>query len=193
MIYNNIDIIPAKIYFKIIEKGNLSLLCSDGEKLSEVELSNIFEKIQSEDDKLTESKGKSKELDIYTKIEALATKYKKIKYSIYYLRHLKDEELMELLKKDGYVFTEDLEPSLDEIERISESLLVKIDSIKQRLPKKKEESEGKETPFDEVVLSYCALLGMGYTDTNILSLAQYRAIIKMGNNKIEALNRNGGK
>ena len=192
MIYKSIDTIPSKTYFKIIESGDLSLLCTENETPTENELAEIFAKIQAEDEKLTEGKGKSKELDIYSKIESLSAKYKKIKYTVYYLRHLKDDDLIEILKKDGYTFTDDFEASLNEIERLSESLLVQIGAIKSRLPKKQENE--KETPFDEVVLSYCALLEMGFVDTNKVVQSQYRAIIKMGNNKIEKLNNaNNGR
>lgn len=189
MIYKSIDTIPSKLYFKIIETSDYSLLCSSGEKVPEEELIQIFEKIRLEDEKIYEGSGKenSKELNIYAKIENLATKYKKVKFAVYYLRHIKDEELIEVLKKDGYKFTEDFEKSLDAIERVVESLLVKIEVSKNRLPKRKEASE--EIPFDEVVLSYCALLGMGFVDTNKVVQSQFRAIIKMGNNKIEKLNK----
>lgn len=195
MIYKSIDTIPSKIYFKILESGNLMLLCSENETVPEKELIEIFNSIQLEDEKLTENRESNKELDIWKTIESLGARYKKVQYSVYYLGHLKDEDLIKLLEEDGYIFTDDYESSLSEIDRISESLLHKIDSIKQRLPKKKEAKETKKMPFDEVVLSYCALLNMGFTDTNTLVQSQYRAIIKMGNNKIESLNRssNGRK
>lgn len=188
MIYKSVDTIPSKIFFKIIETQNYSLLCSDGEELPNEELIQIFDKIQIEDEKLQKDKAKSKSLDIYSRVEFLATKYKKVKFAVYYLRQKEDEELVEMLKKDGYNFTDDLQKDLDLIERLAESLLVKIDIVKQRLPKKSE-VEGDGVPFDEVVLSYCALLGMGFVDTNSVVQSQYRAIIRMGNNKIEKLNK----
>jgi hypothetical protein len=198
VIYNSIDTIPSKIYFRVLETLEYSLLCSDAEKVPQEKLIEIFEKIRAEDEKLIGDKSKNKELDIYCKIEFLSAKYKKVKYIVFYLRHLKDQDLIDILIKDGYKFTDDFNASLDTIERLCESLLVKIEIVRNRLPKRKEneENETKEIPFEEVVLSYCALLGMGFVDTNTIVQSQYRAIVRMGNNKIEKLNKsqhNGGK
>lgn len=194
MIYKSIDTIPSKLYFKILETGDLTLLCVNEFHIPHhSKLEDIFSKIQEDDEKLTEKKGRSDEMDIWKKIESISARYKKIKYAIYYLRQMRDDDLEQLLVDDGYQFTDDFEGSLDEIERISESLPVKIESIKSRLPKKEKEDNQKEVPFDEAVLSYCALLGMGFVDTNTVVQSQYRAIIKMGNNKLEALSRNGRK
>lgn len=189
MIYKSIDTIPAKVYFKILETLDYSLLCEGGEKLPNEELIKIFESIIENDDTSAKDKGKSKELDIYCRIEMLSAKYKKVKFSIYYLKLLKDDDLIEMLKQDGYKFTDDYERDLDTIERLVESLLIKIEAVKNRLPKKQENEEKEDVPFDEVVLSYCALLGMGFVDTNKIVLSQYRAIVRMGNNKIEKLNK----
>lgn len=183
------DTIPLKLYFKVVETGNLSLLGNHPES----ELSKLLEDISEQRSK-KDSKGKSKELDVYCQMEALSAKYQAIQYAIYYLRQMEDADLIEMLKSKGYKFSEDYKASLDEIENISSGILVKIEAVKKRLPKKKE-AESKEIPLDEVILSYCALLEMGFVDTNTVTLSQYDSIITLGNRKMEALNKgnNGGK
>lgn len=188
----NYDTIPVKLYFSIVESGNLSLMGNG----TDVERLNAFDKITSHRDKFFQSqkKGKTKELDVYCQMESLSAKYKAIQHSVYYLRHLKDEDLIQMLKSKGYKFTDDFQGSLNEIEKMSEGLLVKIESIKKRLPEKAE-SEENEPALDEVVLSYCALLEMGFVDTNSVTLSQYDSIVKLGNKKMDSLNKisNGRK
>lgn len=187
------DTIPFKTYFKIVETGDLKLL-GDAD---EADLIKIFDDISNQRQKATEGhgdSGRTKQLDVYCQMEALSSKYKFIKYAVHCLRHVKDDELIELLRDKGYKITDDLQSSLDYIEKTSEGLLIKIESIKNRLPKKKEIEE-KEPPLDEVILSYCALLEMGFVDTNSVTLSQYDSIITLGNRKMDALNKinNGGK
>lgn len=177
------DTIPFKLYFKVIESGNLSLL---GE-YPDNELSKLLDDINEQRGK-QEKEGKSKEVDIYCQMEALSNKYRAIQYSVYYLRQMQDDDLISMLKGMGYKFGEDFQESLNTIENISEGIIVKIEAIKKRLPKKKE-TEAKEIPLDEVILSYCALLEMGFVDTNKVTLSQYDSIITLGNRKMEALNK----
>ena len=189
MIYKNADTIPAKLFFKIARTGDVSLLSTKKTKDFEL-LASIFEDISLEDAELNPDKSVDKELSIYQKMEALHAKYKKIKYAVFCLYNSKDEELIEILKKDGYTFTDDYEKSLKDIERYSESILNQIEAIKTRLPKQK---EGKKATFDEVVLSYAAVVGSGFIDTNAITLTQYYALLKIGTEKINALNSQNGK
>lgn len=182
----NYDTIPLKLYFKIIETGDISLIG----KGTEIEQSEALEEITNERQVSSEDeyKGRSKELDVRSRMEYLASKYKAIQYSVYYLRLQNDNDLIEMLKSKGYKFSDDLQKDLDAIEKISEGLVVKIEAIKNRLPKQKENSK-KEPPIDQVVLSYCALLEMGFVDTNKITLSQYDSMVEIGNRKMESLNK----
>lgn len=187
----NYDTLPAKTFFKIAESGDLSLL---GEGTPE-ELEAVFAEIQNQreaDD--STGQGKSKELDIMSQIEALAAKYKAVKWSVYYLRFLADQELEDYLRGQGYALNEATkEADLDKIDTITQGILIKIESIRKRLPKR--EKTEKSPPFDQVALSYCALLEMGYVDTNKITISQYDSVVTLGNRKMDALNKlnNGGK
>lgn len=182
MIYKSAEIIPAKLFFKILESGDYSLLSS---KKTDKDLKAIFENIEKEDDNINHNKDMFKVLNLSKRIESFAYTREAVKLSIYHLRKIKDDELIDLLKNYGYKFTDDLQADLDVIERESSSFEIRIKTLEDKMPKLK--SGGEELSFDENVLMYAAFTDLGYIDPNKLPLSQYRALINNGNKKIKAL------
>lgn len=198
MIYNSPETIPAKLYYKILETGNVKLLGIGTDE----ELNKAWVKIEEEYSKIkkNENKDLKKVLDLSKQIESIESRLRFTELAIYHLRHLKDDELIEKLKKYGYSFNwkkpekEDaiteaiFQEDIDRIERESEALTIKIARLQQSMPKKAENEEDKnEIPFDETVLTYAAFTGLGYVDPNTLPLTQYDAMIVNGNKKMKAL------
>lgn len=189
MIYDSAEIIPAKLYFKIVDTGKYSLL-SD-ENLSDEKLELLWKKIEEEHNEINPNKDRNKALDLFKKREALEAKLEVINLSVYHLKSKKDEELIRLLKTYGYQFTENLNEDLKKIERESLNIEVKIKSIAEKIPKPDKNNNNKSS-FDETVMSYSAFTGAGFINTNTITLTQYYALINMGNQKLKAL-ENGGK
>lgn len=176
------DTIPAKLFFQAIETQDFS-------KVSEAEITAITA-VRGNGDK-----GKlSYDMNLHSQMESLLARYHVVKYSVYFLRQKHDQELVDLLKEMRYKIDDsNLSKSLDTIDRLTEGLLIRINSIKSKLPDK--EVVEDTTPLDEVIMSYCALLEMGFIDTNSVTLSQYDSLIKLGNKKMETLKKasNGGK
>ena len=180
--YDSVDTIPAKLYFKIVGTGNIRLLSKTA---TDVELRKAWENIELEHEGLGGKEDK-KALDIPKKIEMLWAKYEAIRLAVLVLRKSDDREMKDLLRSKGFKVTDDLDNDLDQIEKEAEALQVKIGALHLKLPKINKESSPK-TSFDKVVLSYGALTGLGYIRTNDITLTEYYALIETGNEKIKAL------
>ncbi len=170
------DTIPAKLFFHALETKDFSEVTAEN--------INAINEVRGAGEQ-----GKlSYEMNLHAQMEALLARYNVVKYSIYHLRQKYDADLVEILKGMRYNIGDDLQKSLDAIEKLTEGLLVRINSIKNRLPEK-EEVESESVPLDEVILSYCALLDMGFVDTNSVTLSQYDSLIKLGNKRMETLRK----
>ncbi|MEM6697419.1 MAG: hypothetical protein AAF599_03415 [Bacteroidota bacterium] len=191
MTYDSIEIIPAKLYFKIVETGNIKLLST--ENTSEEDLQRIWVQIEKDHNQLSPpNKDANKVLNLSKKIEALGAKLQSVKISIRCLTYGEDEELMNKIKEYGYQFKGDLKSDLERIDRQSEDIKIKLDKIQKRMPKI--DNAGKNAlSFDEAVMSYSAFTGSGFIDTNKITLTQYYSLISIGNKKIKALENNVGK
>lgn len=191
MTHDSIDTIPAKLFFRIMETGEVSLLSNEDK--SEEELSDIWNKIQEEHEKISINDRQNKALNIYKKIEALSCRYYAVKLSVHCLKYVRDKDLFVLLKNYGYKITwRDLREDLERIERESKAIETKILRAKQQLPKQKKD-KGASVSFDETVLGYAAFTGSGFVDTNKITVPQYYALINIGNQKIKALENGKAK
>lgn len=182
--YDSIDVIPAKIYFKILETGDISLLSKEEEDAGVLAL--IWELIEAQHEELTQGKEEKKVLDLSKSIESLASRYESIRIAVYYLRREHDQELFDLLVGKGFNLDGDIQEALDRVDRESEGIIAKIERLSLKIPKINKESSAK-TNFDKVVLSYGAITGLGFVDTNNITITQYYALIETGNEKIKAL------
>lgn len=184
MIYNSVQIIPAKLFFHIAETEEYGLL-SD-EDVSKNDLKIIWSKIEEQHKKLNPTSKKNKTLNISKKIEELFSKHQKIVLAVQFLKSKEDEDLIELLNKSNYCFDKkDYNSSLERIERESQAIILRIETLEKKLPKPKT-TDGSVT-FDEAVMGYSAFTGAGFIDTNKITLSQYYALINIGNNKMKAL------
>ena len=205
MTYTSVDTIPAKLYLKILETGHVNLL-SDKEVveiieegaqnvITKKESENIWVNIQAEDAELIKDNKSDKTLNISKNIESLVAKLESINLSVFHLKMLKDADLISLLKKYGYTFTDDLESDLERIERETEGLEIKLKNYQRQLEKlqpKTKDKTGKSVPFDEVVLGYGVVTGLMFK-TNQITQSEYRALINVGNQKMEAIEKSIGK
>lgn len=194
MIYD-FDTIPAKLFYKISETGNLDLLCT--EKCTDEELKKAWIDILDKNDKYDNTKSSKKVVDILKKVESLKAKYEAIRLAVHCLKRKVDDELIDLLKNYGYKFKwnekeyslgnlTQYQKDLEQIEKESEVIIFKIKELEEKLPKQKE--EGK-VPIDEVILGYAVILGMGFIDTNKITLVQHYTNIKLGNEKIKNIEK----
>lgn len=188
MTYDSVDIIPSKLFFKILETGDIKLL-SDEEKNEET-LNKIWIEIQSQDSDLIKDNKRDKVIDLSKRIESLLARIESIKLAVFHLKILPDDDLLELLKNFGYKFSDNLDSDLERVERETEAILLKIKIDQRRLNnlKPKKDSD-KKVPFDETILSYSAFTHLNFRP-NTITQSEYRALISVGNQKIEAIQKN---
>lgn len=185
MIYDSLDNIPAKVFFKIVKTGNVQLLTD--EEVDEKKLNEIWDRLENED--AEKNPEVNKYIDVWKYIEYNLSKLRAINNAVFYLRIKEDEELIDLLKSYQYKFSGDLNKDLDKVEKYSKGILLTIETLKSSLPERNENDV--EIPFDEVVIGYGILSGAGFIDTNKITKNQYDALITIGNQKIKALGKNG--
>jgi hypothetical protein len=206
MIYRSVDTIPGKIFFKIIETGDLLLLTDEKEPLEDTEkekfyteLQEIWLKIQEEDDKIASNKESVKVIDISSRLEELTARQAAVGFAVHVLKlnpENKDKELIQLIKDRKYKFhfensknakrvEKQYLKDLDRIEKENKSESIRIKSLQDQLPEIEENNENIN--FDEAVISYGVIVGSGFIDTNKITQSQYRALIKIGNQKMKAL------
>ena len=99
MIYNDINTIPAKVFLKVEQTGNLLLLSTTETK---EDLKKVWEILQNEHEIIKENNDNNKVLDISSNLESLYSKFKATDLSIYYLRKKKDQDIINLLKEQNY-------------------------------------------------------------------------------------------
>ncbi|TDE53757.1 hypothetical protein [Flavobacterium sp. GT3P67] len=178
MIFKSLDTIPAKIFYKIMGNGDVSLLSDESTPINELEV--IWEEIQAEDEVLNSEQNKR--IKTYSKIESLLAKLESIKHAVYYLKIKDDVELRDLLKSHGYKY--ETKEDLDRILLQSDGINDTIDKLRLKLPK--ENQNKKNIPFDEMVLSAGVIAGVGYIDTNTITKTQLDGILKITESKIKA-------
>jgi hypothetical protein len=189
MIYRNVDEIPAKIFFKIAEKGDLSLLSTEPTK---EDLVSIWESIVEQDRELTGGKKRQKNLNIKKEITALQLHQKTVQNCIYILRETEDEGAKQVLQNLNYQFTGNLSSDLDKIERYAGDLSVKLKQWEDKLPTNEEIKQKKLTNFDQTVISYSIITELGFIDTNTITLSQFRGLESATKQKVSTL-KNGKK
>ena len=186
MIYKSVDTIPSKIFFKILETGDVKLLTDEDIPIKELE--QIWSIIQNEDSELTGKESSDKVISVSKQIEALLARMESINLSVFHLKVKEDKDLINLLKKYNYTFTGDLKYDLERVEVESEALTQKLKryqrQLKALLPEDYEKK--KQVPFDEVVMGYGVVSGW-IVRPNKITQSEYRALIKIGNQKIKAL------
>ena len=171
----SIDTIPAKIYFKVLETQDFSLLSDE-----KIDKEALWDEISSEGEKMRRSDNKNKILDASKSMGVYSSDYKSIKAAIYYLERKRDSELEQMIIDKGYKLTNaNFKDDLKKISNKVESLNVKI--AKQV---KKIESESKpkgESSFEDVYMLYM-LIGKPYRTVNTILFTEFvaweRGIIK---------------
>ncbi len=186
MIYT-LETIPYKIFLKIAKTGNLSLLTD--ENLNPEELKQIWESMEEEHQKTSETSETKRIFKISKEIEILEAKYQLALMICETLKFDKQKPLIEELKKIGFsVSEESTEKYINDIEKIireSESFLIKAEELKSMLPKVENDTEFS---IDDTMALYSAILGFSIGDFNQVTYTAFRGYEKQVNQKIKSIN-----
>jgi hypothetical protein len=202
MLYSSVDTIPGKLFYKIEETGDLSLL-STTKKHSPEEIQKAWLKIKEENSNQPGKANLNKLLTVSKRVEYLQATLEFVALSVHYLKVIMDEDLVSRLKEYGYQFNwvpgdnseENRQVYIEDVARVEREmngLQIQVDAAKEKLPTPKEDDEKKDSnsTFDVLCLSYASFAGFGFVDTNTIVLSQFNAILNIGNEKLKAL-KNG--
>lgn len=190
MIYNSLDIIPLKLFMKILETDDFTLLTDSNDKDVIDSCKLILSKLKDDYDDLGLVNNYDSLLNINVRIEALKFKYDAIIAAVQSLRFDRNKDLLEMLKSFRYTIREDTYiEDLDRIEREVDSINVKIRRLEKKLPKK---TKSEKTTIDKVIMSYCALTGSNY-NTNEITVIQFHALKSLAEDKMKSIEKENAK
>ena len=188
MVYN-IDNLPAKIYFNILETNNYNLLSDQ----KEVDVESLWQNIYSEVSQLLDSKKNDKAFDLGKSIQYLSTRIEVVTNTVFHLRRKRDELLEGILKSYNYILRDDnFDNDLNQIEREIDNLDIRIARYKKQLdplinPK---EGKNKKQSFEDIYFSYCTIWGP-YKEVNTIFIKEFISLEKQVVIKIKNLEKNG--
>lgn len=187
MIYDTLDLLPIKTFIKIQETGNVKLLITSCENISEEELEVIFDKLSDEFQQLNAEDNSNRNFMLLKEISHLEAKLKTAMCGIEILRFEANNSVMlalsELLNitirtnRTDYYF-KDLERAESKAKLINKS----IEKLRDQLPKK---DESKSDSIDDTLAAIAMITGVSF-DFNTLSCTAYTALIKQTKQKVKA-------
>jgi len=184
MIYKTLDTIPYKLFIKISQEHDYSLLCYDNEVLTESELIDLWDSIHAEYLSLNPSSDDKRILKIHAEIYHFQAKYNYVIIACRILSWDYDKETIDQLIEYGYSIThETFLSDLERIQKEAEGLLVKADAMADDLPKQ-DENEAKYS-VDDMLASYSVFLGMDL-DFNTITASKVLSLGKQIDLKIKA-------
>ena len=161
MVYDSLDILPIKLFYKIAASGDHSLLSDEGTD-TEALWEQLTEAYKKYDKSSTEK--------ILKEIELLDVKYKLALYGIHILKFDFRQDVVDALNEQGYnIDRNSIWEDLERVEKEAEGLLIKIERLEKKLPKGTVE-------LDRVFASFATILGYDVGDYNKISVTKFYAL-----------------
>ena len=185
---HTIDTLPAYLYFKIVEEGNLELLTDE----KDIDVLELWENIYGEVSNLLNVRGNNKVFDLGKSIHKLSTRIGAVSNSIFHLRRKRDKEIEEVLKGYSYILRDaHFQSDLDQIEREIDNLEIKIARYKNQLkPLLAQKGDIKKQTFEDIYFSYCTIWHP-YKEVNTIFIKEFIALEKQVAIKMKNLEKNG--
>ena len=191
--YSSLDYLPIKVYQKINSNNDYSLLLEKDDKDKFIPYS-VLEKTWNE--LVYEYNERFVKIDkivdkIRTEISYLNTKRITVSICCESLRFEWNEELVQIIIDYGFKLTDgpDYYQQLDTIERQLSGIEIKINRLKDSLPKKNEADENEESfNIDDVLASFSTVLNIDF-DFNTISVTKFFSLQKQVDKKVENLKK----
>jgi hypothetical protein len=192
MIYDKLRKLPKVIQMEIYETGDLNLLSNEEKPLEELIV--LWHKLEEEFARKYNKKGVDEIFSVEKEIEYQQNRYFIINSCCEQLLFEKNSKVIEILKEQGYSFDEnadDFKSQIDRINRESKGILIKVNQLKNKLPKV---DEGKvfENNIISVMASYSAVLNVPF-DFNTISVEAFHAYEAQVKAKIKNLEASASK
>lgn len=194
MTYSSLDEIPYKLFLKISETGNISLLSNSEKDIDK--LSEIWKILYEEHLNKNHSPEAERIFKLSKEIDRILTKHKFIILSCESLRFDWDDEVVELIRDFRYTLrntdSETYYSDIETIERESNGYILMANRLKEQLPKEKMEDSG-DYNIDDVMASHCAILGYSIGKFNEITYTEHHAHQRSVNDKIKSIERQNTK
>jgi hypothetical protein len=191
--YNSLSKIPTKLFYEILATNNLRLLLEEKDIFVSNEMVELtWKELKSSYDSKYSNNDNSL-FEIRKEIEILGAQHTQIILACHSLRFDWDQELIDILRKGMYTIKDDenYHNYIDTIERQSEALIIKINRLKGFLPKETEQTN-EETSLDDVMASYCSILGIDF-DFETIPVTKFFSLQKQVDLKIQNLKKQSSK
>lgn len=187
MIYDSLEIIPYKIFMRIVEDNSLIHLLSSNKEEDKELLENIWNELFQEYTAISPEKEEMKLLQLEKEIAFIECKHKGIMVALTALDFDYNQELVDILLSYGYKLSkETYYDDLKRIEREASALEMKAKNIKKRLPKKDANSVSTKVSIDRVFAFYSSVLGYDF-DYNTVSVTKVLALKEQVNAKLKSI------
>lgn len=186
MIYNSIDTLPVKLFYRIQETGDFSLLNPKGKKHSE-DLPTLFDHLTDSFNKIDKGSSYDSEFFLQKEIAHMEAKKRACIAGIEILRFELIWDVKEELEKALNIrirtnvtnyYYKDLERADYKVADLDK----KINVLKKQL-KSKNNSEGPSSSIDDLLASISTILGVSF-DFNTISCTTYLAYKRQTESKI---------
>lgn len=187
MIYDSLEIIPYKIFMRIVEDNSLIHLLSSNKEEDKELLENIWNELFQEYTAISPEKEEMKLLQLEKEIAFIECKHKGIMVALTALDFDYNQVLVDILLGYGYKLSkETYYDDLKRIEREASALEMKAKNIKKRLPKKDANSVSTKVSIDRVFAFYSSVLGYDF-DYNTISVTKVLALKEQVNAKLKSI------
>lgn len=188
MIYNSIDTLPVKLFYRIQESGDFNLLNPQEKEHSE-DLQDLFDQLTDSFNKIDKGSSYDSEFFLQKEIAHMEAKKSACRIGIEILRFEFVQEVKEGIEEalnmkirtnlTNYYF-KDLERAEEKISRLDS----KLTDLKMQL-KSKGKSAGASSTIDDILASISTILGVSF-DFNTITCTTYLAYKKQTESKIKA-------
>lgn len=189
MIYDSLDTLPVKTFYKIQETGNFKLLNPDEE--SENETKELFDRLSDEFNKIDKGDNYETEFMLNKTIAYIESKENLCTLGLQILRFELNQEVKEVIEKELHIKirTKNTAYYYKDLERVEGKMAV-LNSKKQKLieqKKKVSQNGNSDSSFsiDDALASISAILGVSF-DFNTLSCTSYLAYKKQTASKVKS-------
>lgn len=188
MIYDTLDILPIKTFYKIQETGNIDLL-NPSNAPSEIDFSELFDHLSDQFNMLDKGDDFDREFMLEKEISHLESKVKLLTLGVDILRFEYNDEIKLIVEKEIHhkIRTNRTEYYYKDLERIDKKILL-INTKIQRLLDQRKSNNGNassNSTIDDMLASICSILSVSF-DFNTIPCTTYLAYKKQTNSKIKA-------
>lgn len=187
MIYDKLHKLPMVVFAEISEFGDTKLLDPE----TETEQLELWEKLKAEYDRKYNKSESKKHFALVKEIYFLENKYTVIKLSVEALKFDANEDVIKILSDYGYkIKRETYHADLEKIKVQSDSILIKITELRNKLPKHEEsENDSARDGVLKSLSSYSSILGFDL-DYYAVSVEKFHLLSENVTKKLKALESN---